>query len=219
MRAQARYGDPKPGGSVCPTCHRSDPPAARNAGARQFRRTPAPAPRRTASSDRIRARRSGGTLPARWDRGRQTGRYEPAIDPPTPRLEAPTPGPIRARTNSTRAAAAGAPDRQGVTVDGRLGGHPPRRRGCSSPPGDEWAPPPSEGRWTMLTARYVDNFDDAAYDQEPYRTVRRFQEPASAVPAWRRGHPGLPRLGGPRHARWRVMAGISAPALARRGGR
>jgi hypothetical protein len=176
---------PKPGEIRCPTCHRSTPPASFCTQCGSAIPTDARARPRGMDRDelqgRIRARRSGG------DPYRRGG----TVDDQTGGYEAYEPDPIdtQARRHDTGpqtrqdyldegAAAAAAGD---VTVDRDDWARPASAPTPVSapPPGDEWAPPPSDVPVAdAYGPEYVDNFDDGAYDQEPYaHAYDDWQEP------------------------------------------
>jgi hypothetical protein len=169
---------PKPGEIRCPTCHRSTPPASFCTQCGSAIPSDARArPRgmdRDELQDRIRARRSGGDP---YRRGGtvddQSGyeAYEP--DPIDSQARRPDAGPQTRQDyldESASAAAAGfaAGD---VTVDRDDWARPASAPtpAAAPPPGDVWAPPPSDVPVADDSQPgHVDNFDDAAYEQEPY---------------------------------------------------
>jgi hypothetical protein len=175
MRAMAT---PKPGEIRCPTCLRSTAPASFCTQCGSAIPPDARArPRgmdRDELQDRIRARRSGGDP---YRRGGtvddQTGgyqAYEP--DPIDTQARRPDAGPLTRQDYLDEGAAVAAAGMAAgdVTVDrddwARPGSAPTP---APASPGDEWAPPPSDVPVAdAYPPEYVDNFDDAAYDQEPY---------------------------------------------------
>jgi hypothetical protein len=181
---------PKPGEIRCPTCHRSTPPAGFCTQCGSAIPPDARArPRgmdRDELQDRIRARQSGGDPYRRGgtvdDQTDGYERYEP--DPIDAQARRPDAGPQTRQdylAEDAMAAAAAGIAAGDVTVDRDDWARPASAPTpvAAPPPGDEWAPPPSDV--PVADARqpeYVDNFDDAAYDQEPYAyTYDDWQEP------------------------------------------
>jgi hypothetical protein len=169
---------PKPGEIRCPTCHRSTPPASFCTQCGSAIPPDARArPRgmdRDELQDRIRARQSGGDPYRRGgtvDDPAGYERYEP--DPNDAQARRPDAGPqTRQDYLDEGAAAAAAGIAAGdVTVDRDDWARPASAPtpAAAPPPGDEWAPPPSDVPMADADQpEYIDNFDDDAYDQEPY---------------------------------------------------
>jgi hypothetical protein len=181
---------PKPGEIRCPTCHRSTPPAS---FCTQCGSAIPPDARirprgmdRDELQDRIRARRSGGDPYRRGemsddDRGGYE-RYEP--DPTDTQARRPDAGqqPRRDYFDEDAPAAGSAGAALGdITRDRDEWARPAAAPtpAAAPPPSDEWAPPPSDVPVAdAYEPEYVDNFDDAAYDQGGYGyAYEEWQEP------------------------------------------
>jgi hypothetical protein len=174
---------PKPGEIRCPTCHRSTPPAA---FCTQCGSAIPPDARirprgmdRDELQERIRARRTGG------DPYRRGG----AVDEERAGYERYEPDPIDARARRGRAASERRHDlfeETGTAAGGAAAGAagagatgdltrdrddwdraPTRPEAAPPPPAVAAAPPPAEAQIEEEPA-YVDNFDDEAYEDEPY---------------------------------------------------
>jgi hypothetical protein len=168
---------PKPGEIRCPTCHRSTPPAAFCTQCGSAIPSDARArPRgmdRDELQDRIRARRSGDDPYRRGgmieDERGGYDRFEP--DPIDSQARRPHQGetPRRDYLDEGAAAAAPVPD---LTRDRDEWARPASAPTPAAAPAPDWAPPPSdvpiEDQPAYDEPAYVDNFDDAAYEQEPY---------------------------------------------------
>ena len=164
---------PKPGEIRCPTCHRSTPPAAFCTQCGSAIPSDARArPRgmdRDELQDRIRARRSGGDPYRRGgtvdDERRGYERFEPdPIDAQARRSVSPE-GERRDFLAERTAAAppVPAPD---LTRDRDEWARPASApTPAAAPPAYDYAPPPSD---VPVEDDYVDNFDDAAYEEDPY---------------------------------------------------
>jgi hypothetical protein len=179
---------PKPGEIRCPTCHRSTPPAA---FCTQCGSAIPPDARirprgmdRDELQDRIRARRSGSDPYRRGgtveDEGGAYGRYEPdPIDTQARRPDAADAARHDYLDEGAAAAAAGSPDGD-VTHDRDDWARPAAAAAMSgAPPPPDWGAPPSDVPVTDAhEPEYVDNFDDAAYEQEDYGyPYEEWQEP------------------------------------------
>ena len=162
---------PKPGEIRCPTCLRSTPPAGFCTQCGSAIPPDARArPRgmdRDELQDRIRARRSGGEP---YRRGGtvdgQSGGYEPyepdPIDTQARRADAGQQAHQDYLDEGVAAAAVAGAAAGDVTVDRDDWARPE-----PASTGDEWGTTEDVGA-DAEQPEYVDNFDDAAYDQEPY---------------------------------------------------
>jgi len=178
---------PKPGEIRCPTCHRSTPPAAfcTQCGSA----IPSDArirPRgmdRDELQDRIRARRSGGDPYRRGgavedDHGGYE-RFEP--DPIDTQARRPDAGEAAHHDYLDEGAAAAAAGiaASDVTRDRDEWARPAAAPISAAAPPPDWGAPPSDVPITDAPEpEHVDNFDDAAYDQEDYGyPYEEWQEP------------------------------------------
>jgi len=168
---------PKPGEIRCPTCHRSTPPAAFCTQCGSAIPPDARARPRGMDRDelqgRIRARRSGGDPYRRGgmvddERGGYE-RFEP--DPTDAQARRSQHGETERRDylDEQVAAPAPAPD---LTRDRDEWARPASAPTPGAAPAPDWAPPPSDvpvgDEAASEEPGYIDNFDDAAYEDEPY---------------------------------------------------
>jgi hypothetical protein len=179
---------PKPGEIRCPTCHRSTPPAAFctqcGSAIPPDARTRPRGMDRDELQDRIRARRSGSDPYRRGgtveDEPGGYERYEP--DPIDAQARRPD-GAEAARQDyldeGAAAAAAGAAASD-VTRDRDDWARPAAAATSAAAPPPDWGAPPSDVPVTDAPEpEYVDNFDDAAYEQGDYGyPYEEWQEPS-----------------------------------------